>query len=246
MASRHSSHTAAQARLRRAPAATIPYSGAATDTRNGPQRVRSYAKRCTHCNIECHASHYIALNGKAGVQESLYHYDTPDTSPKAHFASTNQTYLDHELLIDLKAAMQTKGFTFLGYTTHYNRRCREVFLRENRQNWVDFLDSDKGRWLNNLRLEDAFFKHALFSFLRAERVALQHVDLGQTGQNLDRKLLQWFPKLEKAFEETFAHHVCDSPGCTTTLVADGHMKCRRFVCANRNANYVELDGFPNG
>ena len=95
-------------------------------------------------------------------------------------------------------------------------------------------------------LSDAWFKWTLAKFVRRQGVDLEQVDLGGTSEDLNKILLAHYPKYEEAFEKEFAEHVCDIPGCSNCRVIDGHLKCRRFVCATRNINFVEAKGFPKG
>ena len=213
----------------------------------GPRTVRAYNKRCLKCKVVHYGNYFCVSTGKTGRQDSVRHLGQAYPPPRDTFVSTECTYFDAQLLTFVDSSIaNTNGFTFRGFAHTYNDSFDRSFRAEERTNWIETLDSDNGRWLSYERLADGWFKWTLVNFLRESGVPVEHVDVGAVGADLDDMLLTYYPFYERAFEQEFGNHLCDTPGCNNTRVIDGHLKCRRFVCATRNVNFVPLKGFPNG
>ena len=93
----------------------------------------------------------------------------------------------------------------------------------------------------------AFLAWSLVHWLREEKLDVAHVAV-QSDESLDAELLAHTPALAKAFASRWgkghkAH--CRQPGNCNCWMLDGHMKCRRPVCANKFARIVECGKLGN-
>ncbi|KAK3236250.1 hypothetical protein CYMTET_13418 [Cymbomonas tetramitiformis] len=150
-------------------------------------------------------------------------------------------------MVELDEQFLFNQATFNGLANAYNNKWLKLFQVEGRTSYVAALDGEgnNSRWVSRWTLEDAWFKWTLSNFLRANG-EVQNIDLGGTRDELDRKLLLFYPEYERQFEVLWGSHLCNTPGCAYVMVGDGHLKNRRSLCATRNINFVALAGFPNG
>ena len=211
----------------------------------GPQRLTWMKTVCKQCQAFFYHGWCSIRTQSTGMRSSVFHCSDDALTGDSVFCSTPKTSFDVSFMVECDYQFLYNGATFNGIARAYNAKHRALFLASGRQAYVEYLDSHEGRWLTHERLGDAWFKWTASNFLRSFD-ALQAYDLGPQGADLDKVLLQLLPEYENAFERKFARHQCDVFGCKEVLIGDGHVKCRRFVCATTNMNFVAQAGFPNG
>jgi hypothetical protein len=124
------------------------------------------------------------------------------------FTSSQYTSLDVAYLVECDQQFLYNSASFYGLANAYNGKHRALLVAAGRQPYVDYLDSDYGRWLQDERLGDAWFKWTLGKFLRQHDM-LEQYGLSVHGSSLDALLLEVLPHYEALFEKTFAAHECD-------------------------------------
>jgi hypothetical protein len=100
------------------------------------------------------------------------------------FTSTQNTSFDVAYLVKCDQQLLYNSVSFNGLSNAYNGKHRALLVADGRQPYVDYQDSDVGRWLIDKRLGDAWFKQTLGKFLRQYDL-LEPYDLSVTGSSLD-------------------------------------------------------------
>jgi hypothetical protein len=83
------------------------------------------------------------------------------------FTSTQYTSFDLAYLMECDQQLLYNPVSFNGLANAYNGKHRTLLVADGRQPYVGYLESDAGRWLNDERLGDAWFKWTLGKFLHA-------------------------------------------------------------------------------
>ena len=214
-------------------------------SQKGPQRLRWFKKVCRKCKRVFYDGWWSNAKSTRGVRGSLIQDAAEPQTGEEVFTSTKYTSFDVAYLVECDQQFLYNSVSFNGLANAYNGKHRALLVADGRQPYVGYLDSDAGRWLDDERLGDAWFKWTLGKFLRQYDL-LEQYDLSVSGGSLDALLLHILPHYETLFEKTFASHECDVFGCTDCWVIDGHLKNRRFICATKLTNFVKVEGFPNG
>ena len=171
----------------------------------GSKMVSVITKFCTSCKLTYYPGYFEHYENRI---RSYY----PGWKDYPIFQSTHLTIFSIDLLKRLVCMKQKCHVSFIGKSNAFNLQ----------HGYAE--GKGEHKHMDKRRLGEGYFRYTFISF--RERFNMSTVING----TIQEAMLKDYDLMYNKFQDKYACHKCDVPGCESCLVIDGNMKAHRKLC----------------